>query len=895
MTIAQFRKHLTSSPIGKGAAWFRADFHIHEPGSSDYEYRQGDASAKLGQAIDQGGYRFAVILKHQEFPTRAELESLKKSCPNTALIPGAEINVFVDALSKKIGKDYFFHCIVAVDPEGEGDYNFVLQKAKEEFSYKPGDYPAGFRSSILDLGKFFRKNGALFIPAHLHQSKGPENSRSIDDVYDDDAFLGFIEDGAFDALEVRTSSTAVFFDGEQKTSDGRAIPAAVCVASSDAHHHDQIPKRNRSTWIRAEHSSFSELKAALSFRHRVSLQQPPITHARIAGVHVKGAFIPEMWVPLNEGFNALIGSKGSGKTAFVECIRFALNTHIPTERKEQVSRHIGHVLGSSGFVECLVVNADGSEILITRRADAPDRISLLDSSNEVRHILATDEMPFPISILGWHEIEAVADHAEARIGLLDRIGREEEINESTRQITAIVEQARDILPLLQRDMKKLEASLKEMWELRRKRKTLQRLEQGDLLKLQQQYEWFLSTEQKLVGLEKMVSERSTQFPGLLQTHFPAEIVGPPSSDQSAALELAISEIKVRISEHDDVEDSVSSDLQAGFNAVLSATVRAKATIAASFALFRDEFYTPKVNALATEDREILTRQIQVLEETKRLPLVEQQSQSLLDNVRLSSNQIADHCDTICAIRETITKKRREAVEVLNLELRDIQLKFLPHANQNLREGFIRRFGEDGASFMGFTQGYGKPTTYENLKAIFSKLSMITLEEEQWSVSKVLLDVKFADIFEVIDDDDLEIALKVGKAGFVPIQNLSAGQRCVAVFPLLLRNSRGPLVIDQPEDNLDNRYIADIIGPDLLVQKRNQQFLVTSHNANLVVLTDADLIIHVDSDGAEASFPSSGFLSCSSSNVRKSVLDVLDGGEAALTARQRKYGTSHSSQ
>ena len=378
MTLTEFRKQLAYSPIGKGAAWLRADFHIHEPGSSDYEDKEGDAASRLGRAIDQGEYRFAVILKHQEFPTRAELASLQKHCRNTTLIPGAELNVFVDALSKKIGKDYFFHCILAVDPEAEGEYNFVLQKAKEDFSYRPGDYPAGFRSSILDLGKFFRKNGALFIPAHLHQSKGPENSRSIDDVYDDDAFLGFIQDGAFDALEVRSASTAVFFDGKHKTTDGRLIPAAVCVASSDAHHHDHIPQRNRSTWIRAERATFNELKAAISFRHRVSLQQPQMSHARIAGVHVKGAFIPEAWVPLNEGFNALIGSKGSGKTALVECIRFALNTPIPADRKEQVSRHISHVLGSSGYVECLVVNGDGSELLITRRADAPDRISLLD-------------------------------------------------------------------------------------------------------------------------------------------------------------------------------------------------------------------------------------------------------------------------------------------------------------------------------------------------------------------------------------------------------------------------------------------------------------------------------------------------------------------------------------
>ena len=91
----------------------------------------------------------------------------------------------------------------------------------------------------------------------------------------------------------------------------------------------------------------------------------------------------------------------------------------------------------------------------------------------------------------------------------------------------------------------------------------------------------------------------------------------------------------------------------------------------------------------------------------------------------------------------------------------------------------------------------------------------------------------------------------------------------------------------------NRDIAHVIGPDLLEKENLQQFLVTSHNANLVVLTDADLIVRADSDGAQASFPTSGFLSCAASSVRKSVLDVLDGGEPALAARQRKYGTTAS--
>ena len=97
----------------------RTDFHIHLPGSDDYEYKGEDRLELMAKALDEGDFRLAVILKHQEFPSHEELEKLQNLCPNTLLIPGAEINVFVDALSKKVGKDYFFHCIVAADPKTE--------------------------------------------------------------------------------------------------------------------------------------------------------------------------------------------------------------------------------------------------------------------------------------------------------------------------------------------------------------------------------------------------------------------------------------------------------------------------------------------------------------------------------------------------------------------------------------------------------------------------------------------------------------------------------------------------------------------------------------------------------------------------------------------------------
>jgi hypothetical protein len=68
------------------------------------------------------------------------------------------------------------------------------------------------------------------------------------------------------------------------------------------------------------------------------------------------------------------------------------------------------------------------------------------------------------------------------------------------QIASHVAKARDQLPLLQRLICKLDSSLKELWDLQRKRAMLSRLEQGDLLSLWQEYEWYLSAEQKAESL-----------------------------------------------------------------------------------------------------------------------------------------------------------------------------------------------------------------------------------------------------------------------------------------------------------------------------------------------------------------------------------------------------------
>jgi energy-coupling factor transporter ATP-binding protein EcfA2 len=887
MSIDKFTASLGKG-IGPGATWHKVDFHVHMPGSPGYEYQEADAAEQLGRTLDEGRYSIAVILKHQGFPSPAELSALKAYCPGTTLVPGAEINVIVDALSKKIGKDYFFHCILAVDPS-DGDYGYVLRKAREEFTYREGEYPAGFRSSVLDLGRFFREHGAILIPAHLHQSRDPSTSRSIDDLYDDDAFLGFVADAAFDALEVRQLATANFFEGASRTADGLAIPGITCVRSSDAHHHLHITERTRATWVRMELPTFAELRAALSFQHRVSLSAPSSTHGRVVGLHVVGAFVPEMWVALNEGLNAFIGSKGSGKTALLECLRFVLNTPVPSDRADSVKRHIAHILGSSGYVEALIQLPNGERLLISRRADSPDRVAIVDAGGRTTARGLQDPLPLPVSILGWHEIERIAESPDARIGLLDRIGDPTAIHQHYDGIRKKVEHARDLMPILQRESKRLNGALRDLWGLQEKRQTLQRLEQGAMLALQQQYEWYLSTEQKLEGLSKAAINSHGGVKDAVTNHLSLDAAWLGDGPLPPLVVDALRAVALTLNHHVETETLSVGVLQGALGGVVDAVRLASETVAAGFASFRDSVYSPRVDALSPQDRQILTHQIQVLEETKRLPLVEALCQGLLRSVAVLAGELREICDAILAEREAIIKARLELVASLNATLQGVQLRFMRSASRRGRQGFHSRHGDEGRALLGYVESFGNAEMYHNLRMLFHRLCELSLEQGSWRLEDALWDIRLAELFGVAEEDDIEISLEVGKAGYVSMENLSAGQRCVAVFPLLLRNSKGPLVIDQPEDNLDNRYIADLIAPDLCARKSRQQFIVTSHNANLVVLTDADLIVHMDSDGRTCVTLADGFLACPASRVRDAVLNVLDGGKAALEARQRKYG------
>ena len=142
-----------------------------------------------------------------------------------------------------------------------------------------------------------------------------------------------------------------------------------------------------------------------------------------------------------------------------------------------------------------------------------------------------------------------------------------------------------------------------------------------------------------------------------------------------------------------------------------------------------------------------------------------------------------------------------------------------------------------------------------------------------------------------------IELNVAGEGQSPnwqmLDDLSTGQKATAVLLLLLLESDAPLLVDQPEDDLDNRFITEGIVPKMREEKLRRQFIFSTHNANIPVLGDAELILGLNAEGeagaGRATIPSEHMGSIDSRPVRELVREILEGGQEAFETRRLKYG------
>ncbi len=105
--------------------------------------------------------------------------------------------------------------------------------------------------------------------------------------------------------------------------------------------------------------------------------------------------------------------------------------------------------------------------------------------------------------------------------------------------------------------------------------------------------------------------------------------------------------------------------------------------------------------------------------------------------------------------------------------------------------------------------------------------------------------------------------------------------------MLSSDSNMPLIIDQPEDNLDSEFIFHSLVPVLRTAKERRQVIIVTHNPNIAVLGDAELIIALKSTSDKSIIVARG--SIDEPNTKKMACQILEGAEEAFRRRARMYG------
>jgi len=884
--VNEFEVLLHKKCKAKFGTWFKVDLHNHSPKSFDYTGSGDQIVELISEKIRSNELSVVMFADHGQLPEKSFIDKVSE-LSGALIIRGVELNMFVDVLDKpqnKVTKDYYYHVLVGFDPDGQNPPDYwcteIYRKCHMEERHIGDREIVGITANPQQLSEVLADSNAFIIPAHLHSVHNSSKSRSIDEVYDDPAFLKYAK-SAFTALEVVKDSTAAFFDGTH-TETNKLYKA--CIRSSDSHEPNTIGWR--SSYVQMQIPSYKELKAGLELPFRTSVYKPPVPQGFVIGMHIRGAFLQDQWLSFSPHCNVLIGVKGAGKTSVLECLRFALGATVPKSRQETVSSHLNAILGPSGIVTVLVKRPDGAKILVERSVtDKKFNITFEDDRCET--LSSPEGIHFPCTILGWHEIEQAATDPNIRRVYMDIIAGKSKIQTLENDAHTAANRIKEKHTLASQRhgvYRDLDSQAKQLEELR---KGLQKLSDANLIELRDKYvtavdqrEMILHTIQSLEEAKsKSVSQVEKVLAGqqrnILSDSSPLSAVLKPTQDA--------------LTQMFNIVEAKATEVEAAIDTAIVQIKAESIKIEEAFNKFVQE-YTEQIKSLSPEQRNLLEKHREVVEQTKALAGLQKQREDAKQELLADLNDLTNLCDQLAGYLDERTRIRKTAVEQLNGELVPfgVRISVLAQQQSNDFQELSAKYAKGANALNQLRSKLPDRLSHLSLKRAYGSM----YSDLEIEYAPLLFDsTELGYLLSVFENDDLLVELKVGRPGeeYASIDRLSSGQRCTAIFPILLKLGQGALIIDQPEDNLDNRHIASFIAPFLLEDKKARQMVFTSHNANLVVLSDAESIMLFESDGTSGWLQEHGFLATRSSPITKHVIDILDGGDKALELRALKYG------
>jgi len=224
-----------------------------------------------------------------------------------------------------------------------------------------------------------------------------------------------------------------------------------------------------------------------------------------------------------------------------------------------------------------------------------------------------------------------------------------------------------------------------------------------------------------------------------------------------------------------------------------------------------------------------------------------------------------------AVRIGVTpySQQREYVSTLTAALRGSGLRY-----KELSERIAETYSPQEIASLAEARDIG---------AISSALEIT--EERALRLCDALREQAGAALFTTSVEDDVQIELMDGP-DYKGIDFLSMGQRCTVVLPIILHHTERMIILDQPEDHLDNAFVVGTLVKAIVARSRGAQTIVATHNPNIPVLGDAAQVIHLDSDGSRCFVRTAGIINAP--RIVDAITTIMEGGREAFAKRAEFY-------
>lgn len=908
-----------------GARWWKFDFHTHTPAS--FDYGKTDSSLKASKTAKDWlldyvakGIECVAVTDHN---TGDWIDNLKDAAENLRA-EGYSIFVFPGV---EITANSNIHVLGIFDPcATSADISAVIGASK--FRGTKGDSDSVAEESAENVIKEIISAGGVAIPAHIDMKAGlcqQHSSHTIGQVCKQ-----------ANAVEI------IFPDQERAdaplsryTNLNVDLPSII---GSDAHHPNDIGRAY--TWVKMSAPSIEGLKLALVdgsssiIRSDNETTDPNISsNTLLRSVTIENAKYAGRSTPLtvefNPWLNSIIGGRGSGKSSVLEFIRLGMDRakdfdvldrdneirrSFESFTKISESRDSEGVMLENTKISCVYTRDEIHYLLSWTRASNHVSISRYDG----QHWIAEEgdaHSRFPIKIFSQKQIFDLAKNPNTLLRLIDESSTvayqqwKMDWSEKHSHFQTLCSQKRE----LQSKLANKSVLLGQLSDVEQKIKTIENSGHTDILKNYQAYS----------GKRTNISQYETGIEDLKnQVESISNVFAIPAIDDVAFDTQSASESEVL---------TKLQNLNGAAQSFKEAIAQAVASLGNELTQFRGWYIESDFNKTHLE----VIRKYEELIERLRSEGIDNPS----DYARLIAER--DTINKSLKAMELVTSQISEADSLINSAYQEIiecrkkltvnRLEFLKqHLSGNssikvdldpfsdidhMEESFRGVIGRSDNAFAadifdldrecGFLYSLNKEllatTSSDNSNNLEPWLSKIHDFKSQvfnfrsGEIQGAKIGKRFSEFmanlqpqnFDQVNtwfpEDKLSIKFNDGNR-FKDVSQGSAGQKASAILSFLLSYGTEPLVLDQPEDDLDNGLITSLIVSKLHENKADRQIIVVTHNPNIVVNGDSEYVIALE-DRGQINPVASGALQ--EVNVRKNVCEIMEGGEIALQQRYKR--------